>query len=58
MFEYNEKLNYKITEENYIKDIQELFKNTGLKISVPRNNDLCTLSCNIKRNIRNQDVII
>lgn len=58
MFEYSEELNYEITEKNYIKDLQELFETSELVTSVPKNNDPCTLSCTINRNIRNHDVII
>lgn len=58
MFEYVEELNYNVTEKNYIKELQELFEDTELVTSSKKEEDLFSMSCLTKKNIRNHDVQI
>ena len=57
MFEYVEELNYKITEKNYIKELQEMFSYAQPVTSLDRGG-LYSISCCIEKNIRNNDVHI
>ncbi len=58
MVEYVEELNYKITENNYIKELQELFRDSELVTTVNKNESLYSLSCILKKNFRDHDVKI
>lgn len=58
MCEYSEELNYKITENNYIKELQELFRDSELVTSVNKDEHIFNLNCILKKNIRNHDVRI
>jgi hypothetical protein len=58
MVEYVEELNYKITENNYIKELQELFRDSELVTSINKNESLFSLSCILKKIFRDHDVKI
>lgn len=44
MCEYSEELNYKITENNYIKELQELFRDSELVTSVNKDEHIFNLN--------------
>lgn len=58
MYEYSEELNYKITENNYIKELQELFTDSELVTTVIKDEHIFNLNCTLTKNIRNHDVRI
>ena len=58
MYEYSDELNYTITENNYIKELQELFKDSEIVTTVIKDKHMFNLNCILKKNIRNRDVQI